>query len=121
MDKGNIGLNNSVNDKKNILLNGGNDLSKNLSYLNSNVNTNLNLSQNMNVCNENNTKTLLPQININTVNTTQNKSQEELKNSVFNNELQNISQNENMTFENKLNFNSSLKIRKSLTEQLCGM
>ncbi|CAC9698983.1 conserved Plasmodium protein, unknown function [Plasmodium sp. DRC-Itaito] len=119
MDKGNIGFNNSVNDKKNILLNGGNEVSKNLSYLNSNVNTNLNLSQNINMLNENNKKTLLPQININTVNNTQNKSQEELKNSLFNNELQNISQSENMTFENKLNFNSSLKIRKSLTEQLC--
>ncbi|EUD67665.1 hypothetical protein C922_01850 [Plasmodium inui San Antonio 1] len=68
---------------------------------NGNPNQNTNGASNSNVSNSNSGKA------------------DELKKDTEKNNSQIERQNGNFSFENKFNFNSSLKIRKSLTEQLC--
>ncbi|GAW82207.1 hypothetical protein, conserved [Plasmodium gonderi] len=55
----------------------------------------------------------------NIINNDGSRDNEDLRKNAEKNDLQIDRHNGNISFENKFNFNSSLKIRKSLTEQLC--
>ncbi|EAA20849.1 hypothetical protein [Plasmodium yoelii yoelii] len=77
--------------------------------LNDGINNNINSSQD-------NLNTLTKSNNDISKNVDNNESQEKTENCY----LKKNDNNGNITLETKFNFNSSLKIRQSLTEQLCG-
>ncbi|SBT80058.1 conserved Plasmodium protein, unknown function [Plasmodium malariae] len=116
----NFSLNSSINITNNTA-NVYND--KNNVMINENINFKNNFA---NLLNNNGTNTYQDKLNgvsksgVDNSNKTDNNTNDEFKKNNEKNDLQINNQNGNISLENKFNFNSSLKIRKSLTEQLCG-